>query len=907
MDMNELGYDGRSLSASQLPRRSETAAAKTPWTSARCNRLLRPLSSKLALLRKEGQSQAESNVTPYATTNTTEGSSGNSGSVGLHPNPARALPDADAEWESNPRPRKKIKRTYSAKARIPASQEIEENGVEGRLYRFTSEAVIGLPSQLTLEARPCKTSTPIQDSHQYPKPLHAPNSRDSNPPQEVPKNLAPHNWKLVDGICKGLVALLKATELRETRSTSGCRSLLSICLRQAPKYIAEEELLSKADDPDSGIDVSSAVYSDLEEFGSMLGGGWEPLREVVRAHGIKMFTDAIEEGLLGPPVARHLFYLCLDVSAYDEAQCIIESLSTLATPTYQPWSKKTKQIPHDLHMIINNLDSLASRSGRQGFLYRHTAAMLDRGILAMTWISSRPMIGTWNGVIQSIAQQDEDAQSATFLIHTAVAISCRKADASTSLDVHELRLDKNAASHRPTLRSAKYGQTPESIVCTQRSSAISASHLLKEADCEVRSTLSSVLTVLSAITRLRTPAGPLSSIACNTWITVILQDLSLGARQAIDSRIQDSSPNMSTELHTDSLRLPLLAAGLAELPSSGCSSRVSQQQSPSLSNLAGLSSSNEASSFAGSFICAVARCCGRARSEDPFWVVQAIVQDLIKGSKSVGYDALTQKLCSDLALAAAFAYSEDTSRPNHLDWALQIESSLTGKGAGTPKPALVRTPARSIRQSKSGYRWEEGICEWIAKTPDLLLQKPSDVRPDIDHMGEPVTHVSEDLERTLPIPSELSPCAMSKKPAREAGRPQCGETKALHVLIQPKLSTCGQVRRLEKLISTNSCQRYKGTFPIRPFPKIYEDDDIDELSTPDSSQKETVALALTTMQEPPSISLSAKRKGWTDNNQNTHASKSSILISSIDQTLRTLKHNRELDIAEDELAVLFKW
>ncbi len=905
--MNESRYDEHPIrdcrpSHRQYPQySSDIAATKTPWTSARCNRLLRPLSSKIALLRKEGQPEPNCNAGRNAQ-NITAVPSGNGGRVGCPRHSAQAAADADAEWQSNPRPRKKIKQTYSTKARTLPLKDTEDDGSEARTCRSTSEAVIGLPLQLTLEARPSETSSTIEDNDQCSRPLPSQYLRAANPSQGFPKELAPNTWRLIDGIGKGLVALLKATDCEKSPLTSGCRSLFSTCSRQIPKYIAEEDHVANAEDKDGDIDISSAVYSDLEEFGSMPGGGWEPLREVARAHGISMVTDAIEDGILGLPVARHLFHLCLDVSAYDEAQCIIESLTRLATPTDQPLLKKARHLPHDLHMIVNSLDSLASRTGRDGFLYRHTAAMLDRCILPTTWISSKPMVGTWNKAIQSIAQEDGNAQSAVVLLHTAIAMSYRKVDAIPSLDVDDLRLEIHVASHRPVLRSGSFGQLSESNVWSQRSSAISGSSLSKETDGGVPSTLSNLLTVLSAITRLRVSTVSSHTNACNTWITTVLYDLSMEARRAIDLMRRESSPNLLIKLHADSFRLPLLAAGLAELSSSGCSSHVSQPQAPWLSDLASLSSSNEALSFAGLFICAVARCCGRARSEDPFESLQAIVQDLIKASKFIYYDGQTRRICSDLALAAAFAYSEDTSRPYHLDWALQLELDITGKAASTPKAALVRTPARSIRQSKSGYRWEEGICEWIAMTPDLLLHKLSDVRPETDGMEEPVNHMEQTLDERLPRSSEMSPCAASKKPAKAGGKPRRDGSQALQVLIQPKLNSCSRSSRLEKLSSMKTYQPSKKTFALKSLARIYDDNDFDELSTPGSSQEDT--LARSTLQELPNSVLSMKRKRWSGHKQNTYRSDNWISTASTMPMSRILEQHHGLDMAEDELAML---
>lgn len=909
------GYYGRLMTVDQPEYRqcqshtAEAAVTKSAWTSARCNRLLRPISSKIALLRKETQIGSEPDTHAYAST-ISAGPSGSVRSVECFTAPARAASNADidSEWESNPRPRKKIKRTYSGRTKTGSQEKDGNIGINTRATFFENEAVIRLPPQLTLEVSGSAMAATIEATDQCAETIQGQNARENHQSQGLPRQLAPSNWKLLDGICKGFIALLKVTDIQKTQSPSGCRSLFSTCLRQVPKYIAESEVLSKAEDPDTDVDVSSAIYNDLEDFGTMPGGGWEPLGEVVRAHGTKLVTDAIEEGSFLPKVARHLFCLCLDIAAYDEAQCIIESIA-LVTLSSQSVEKLPKIVLPGLDMIVNNLKNLASRSGRQGLMYLRLSAMLDQGTFPITWISSKPMVAVWNKVIQSIAREDGSAESAAILLRTAVNKSYRTADTVSSMDVHSTRLDLYVASHRPVLRSTHSGHAPESANIKE-SSIPTSSSLCQKVRQEVHFTISSVLTVLSAITRLQTPAGLSDPNAYYTLIDSELHQLSVKARQTIDLSSQKFGPSDTATLHADSLRLPLLAAGLAEITSNWHNARsadTSQRQCSSLVHLSGLPSSNETLASAGSFLCAVARCCGRARSEDPFEVIQAIVQDLIKTAKSTHHDTQTRKSCEQLAIAAAFAFSEDTSRPTHLDWALQVELTLTGRGAGTPKPVSVRTPARSIRQLKAGYRWEEGICEWIAKTPNLLLPKASDTMSHTVHLEELYSHEREVLKREMPLPSELSPCAVSRQTARMANRPTNVETKALHVLVPAKPSSGNWKQTSKEVRSTDASKWPKKPAYSGSFPRIFGDSDLDELSVPESSQEKESTRALPTIRIPPNASSCDSRRRRKIQIRNPYAAKTSTSKSSIIKESQKSRDHHEPDISDDELAGLFRW
>ena len=910
--MAQLGYDEHSP-LGKVGRKQETlhsvdslhiTTSKSPWTSARCNRLLRPLSSKIALLRKERQFETKQNeqesglsgALSHGSTNTPGAVNKDEGSGNCRRAACLMLKDAAGEWETSPRPSKKLRRTYSSRAKITSTREEANEDVGSQSQDRPSCTVIGLPTELSLEARSDGTVRLSEKIGEVPGHVVS----ETFPPRDLPKYLAPSNWKLVDGICKGFVALLKATHIRTPISTKGCRSLLSTCLTQIPEYIAEEEILAKIDDPDTDVDVSNLVYNDLEEFGSMPGGGWEPLRQVVRAHGIKMITNAIEEGLLGLQVSRHLFHLCLDVSAAGEAQYIIESLTRLTERGDETSPTSTKEPPLNLHMIINSMGSLASRFGKSGFLHRHTAAMLDKGILTVDWISSKAMIGTWNDVIRSITQNDSDAQSATLLLQTAIAVSCQNTSSMLRPNVHDVRLRIRKSTNRPTLRSTKNDQAINNMASSQPlETAISKS---SDKDIKTSSNLRNVLSALSAIARLQSQGSLHTKDQLCTWVATILHDIALEAVRAIELWSEGNGCNRLGASNSGPLCLSLLAASLTELLSIEFLTDVSEQCVPSLTRLAELLVGDEIMKDAGPFICAVARCCGRAKSEDAFDVIKIIVQELTMASRVFGYSRSIQKLCKDLALAAAFTYSSDTSRPVHLDWALQVELDLTGKGSFTPRPAAVKTPVRGNARNKGSFRWEEGICEWIAKTPNLLLQKPAVAKSDNDHDTDWPRALSIEVKQALPSLPEMSPCRMKKAAKIEPGNRESGEVKALHVLIPiggGRRGEDGSGRQSSSCsIVTQPCKR---SLRSRLKQNIYENNGRDQESLSRLSQEESLALA--TLDGAPSSKIGFKRKRQSEKEQksdrasNPYHAPSKLHPEEIDQ-------DPEMgDI--DELALLF--
>lgn len=671
------------------------------------------------------------------------------------------------------------------------------------------------------------------------------------------------NRRLIEGICKALEALLRATTCEKTIDNGGCRSLFSICSRQVPSYIAEDQRLTDKENPEDDIDVASEVYAELEAFGSAPDGGWESLREVVRAHGISLVGEAIQEGLIELPLARHILSLCLGLAAYDEAECVIECMISLVKTRHLP-PKESRSIcatvsqpvvkwapSHRLHAtlqtyeasrVVGTLNYYVSQSGRHGFRYRQTAVMLADGILPLNWISSKAMIECWNGVIRSITQQDDHAQSAALLLQTAISRSYRRGilNAKANSQVHDLRLRTcEPTTLRPTLRSYKPGQTEEMLVESQPVGSGEAGAHPDDIDNAIQSTFSNILTVLSTINILRSPKLGLDSCHPDLLSTEILRDMASEIRQVLELFSVASYANRSWSVPARSLRLPLLSAGLVSLASRKAGTEISQNEMLDLATLANLPSSKESLSIGGSFLGEVARCCDEAGSGVGFRFVQNMVQDLISIAISTIYDTPTRRFCSGIAHAAAFAFSEDTGQPRHLDWALDVEGTITRTFDDSLKVVVDKTPARAVMRTNSGYKWEEGICEWIAKTPALALQRPT----TIEHFYNDGTYgeaLKSTIVRALPFSSAIAPCVTDRQlpqPKRRRGGRECDSREIGNVK-----GSCGNSNSSEKLLFIRASSRTHNVTRAQCLQNVDAANDLDELSAPESTQKKPVAL-----------------------------------------------------------------
>ena len=787
----------------------------------------------------------------------------------------------ESDWEVSPRPWKKIKRTYSSRTLGQSSRELVDHDKDREL-KETRDDAIKLPFDFMVgSSAGYDKDLIVQDGQHDLSAQRGPPGAARGIPTDVQVLLGSQglgcavstrlsNRRLIEGICKALEALLRATTCGKANDYGGRRSLFSICLRKMPNYIAEEQRLTNDENPENDIDVASEVYADLEAFGSVPDNGWAPLREVVRAHGISMVREAIEEGLIELSLSRHILSLCLGLAAYDEAECVIGSMVTWAksrlpppkgniacsaalTDSVKKWGSSQKShatvLTGETSRIADALRYFVSHTGRYGFMYRQMAVMLEDDVLPVDWLSSKVMIECWNGVIRSITQQDDHAQSAALLLQTAISKSYRREapNAKASPRVHDVRLRAcRPVTVRPILRSSKSSQKVKAVVESQPVKPEEAGVQQDEKDNALQSTFSNILTVLSAINILRSPKSGLDT---NFLSVVLLRDIALEIRQALELANTNSHANDLWPVPPKQLCQPLLSAGLVSIASRTAGTEISPNEIIDLATLASLPFNKDLVCDAGSFLCAVARCCNEGRMGNNFGFIQATVQDLISIAVSNTYEKQTRKFCGSIAHATAFAFSEDSGLPKHLEWALEVEGTITRTVDDSTSVIIDKTPARGIMRNKSGYKWEEGICEWIAKTPASALQEPTIVA-GVDHDSTDGEARKVTLVQALPLMRGLSTCAPHRppfRPTRRSGRrgASCGGSE-----MGKSQRSCGNSHPSEKLLLVRVSPRCQKV-PLAPsLPKVDMANDLDELSTSKSSYEERIALRET--KNPPS-------------------------------------------------------
>ena len=722
---------------------SPVNSGQIPWTKARCYRLLRPLSSRIELFRKQKRAYLKQCNISYRDNSSQSLDSScqiTDGSFALsstYQGNREALEKGDdPDWAPENRPRKRLKRTYSSKS---SSQNSEQAVTDSLIARpRPTEVKIRIPlAQLQDQSHNPSNQRTVQknvhpnlsqevDCHdkgvistkavsQGRKRLNS--IRESF--RNMAKSTAPSEWILINGLYNGLDALLKATARSKDPTNVGARSLFATCIRKVPERMFEEQKMAEDADPDYDDDAGSFIYEDLESYGSSETGGWIPLREVARAHGINYLVKAIEDGWIKPSVARGLVIICLGASAFDEAQQLIDGLIRTMRPLSRPRSLSESLFNFHGRLCPYTLNDFSHRSGHHGFLYRQLAQLFSTGLIPIEWIASHDMAECWNQVIGHIVQDDNHARDAECLLRTAVAVAHSGPCTSINDEIHAYRLRMHAVQNSE-LHKTRLDQSllPYSS-STDKSRDTTLDRTFRTA---VTNTLTNLLTVLLSI-NLASDVSCLKGISVGCIGPTLLQTLALEANHSYQMSRCSVNENLDVGDRTARLSVPIFAYGILKMMlKAGKSGDTTLDMGwlEILSNLHGQASTVNSLS---SFICALAHCCDQAAPMDGFEHLQEIVGYLLNLSKSRERSTSARRYIHRIAIDAAFEFAEGTKKRKHLDWVLELEESIEGDYSQSALQTPGRTPSKPSSKRAPGFRWEEGICEWVARTPAVIVTK----------------------------------------------------------------------------------------------------------------------------------------------------------------------------------------
>jgi hypothetical protein len=668
------------------------------WTAGRCRRLLRPITSRIELLRRDRFHTAGNSVSiqdpPTAST------------IKLHKDQEGSIGD-EACWASR---RKRVRRTYSARRKSQDGSGFER--VPGNL---TAPGKRNQGHKASLQPGEFLVPTPILNRSKAPieasgrdlvpdlssmapskaKVLIRPHSRYATKNGElhlelsktmrwISKTTNAATYKVYEGIYNSLEALFKATmphdELAQLPaydksryqfgSSSGfgasqSKSLLSMCLRSVPNWIKEEENRAAVEaGHKSAFDtrvISTEIYSDLESLGTA-ELGWKHLKTVVRIHGVQAISDAIQEGLLESHFASALVMLCVHTSSADDGERLLTSF--LKAFEY-PNPKSIQSHPHDDSALLPlfTVEKFVKHTERAGYYHRQVDGLITSGLLSMTWLGTNYFCSVWTSVFRCLSN-DPSNRDATKFLTNILPLLCTAQSSSTG-EQEDLSPNENS------MLSALNNTLTSVLITLLSMSLLSGSH--------TRS--------ISQILRSTIIDGQLASLKLDSHVYVLVAMANLLA---------------SVEVDQDASFMREIVESLAE--------RCRQlSQAPSFKDRI------------SSFVCSVARCCGRGSSGNGFEYLKILLERLMVFRALDNTE--TSWVLQEIIVDSAFVFQCNVPNEEHVQYAQHIRTRLHGS-LTQPKasPSLCRTI------SEDGFRWEEGINEWVVATPATKLRGLQGIR-----------------------------------------------------------------------------------------------------------------------------------------------------------------------------------
>lgn len=667
------------------------------WTAARCQRLLRPISSRIAPLRKlayiTDSQRSEKSQAPKSKT------------ADLAPN-GRAgpgQPSNDPEWLRRGNVRLNLK-SYSSKDKAMKRDGVQSAPTtKSTRGRVQDDSLISLPTPF--KARAMRRHTPSKNQTEELKstPCAKIGSKISKRPKKDPFSFAPvamqsaelydrqtfeKVFELHQGVVDGFSLLLQKTDIQEpeqsrlSRSTHGARSLFSACLRRVPHYIQAEEDWRKSVDPDDETDVCAEVYEELEEIGS--SSGWTPLREVVRAHGIKLVNDIIQDKLVSVKTRAELANIPLQHDAVLDALKLVRTFAH-TLPLKRPYNSASPLFDGCLASLadadIFSAGSLGARISILGSLYQS-------GRLHVSWIATKDMATTLSRAVRSLAvDSSRDYDHATQFLRGIVMQALELQSISTA--------DTRLVKEEPT-------------------KAIHTSQALLGGALRTIDSLLTVLTAISIISNIqnkqtadlrnphRTARALVQSLAMSVLIEseAGLQEQSVTATR-IKSRILASA--LISNIDQDRVAKDMayvgnkdLILGLASMPEHVVDGHTIMEDT-------------------SSFVCNLAMCCGQSLSLSAQTILEELVQNLLLCSETAG--ASEKGYLQQLALESALGFVLLSSTRESKVFAEKIEHMVKQNVSLPGKPKTMKQSQMRKSVKRESFRWEEGLCEWIAATP----------------------------------------------------------------------------------------------------------------------------------------------------------------------------------------------
>lgn len=635
---------------------------------------------------------------------------------------------------------------------------------------------------------------------------------------------------IVDGICPVFEAFLRATSNRKPETTHGAKSLLSMALGKVSDYIRDEQKShDESEDKDEDVDVADAIFTEMEDFYGLPGGGWKPLKELVRAHGIRLVCESVRKKWISPQTTQRLILSSLRLPSHEAAKSLFSSLLSIAPGIERPKGLHnclfSNISPSERSILSPYLDMVSTGTpGHLSFFFQEVRLLILRGVVPVEWMATESMKPFMNRAVQSISCGDENFYSAIEFLEAVVLVA-----AGIDPSIYEFTVASLRSTKRTRLRPSnrlRSGTRPLSDDRTDSRATSAPSHLRTA----LNNTLSSLITLLCGIHVSRFGVGTEDPVLVSSPARDMIARLSTAVQQDIELRCSHLKSEF-TALQSTRCSYILLGEYLCLGANFGNGNDGEDEGASLLSNfdsfIQTMSHRKDLLGDLSALVEQVVSCCGRALGTDGFEELKGFSQ-ILTSSITDSYPSL-KLLLGKVAVESAMSFAESTQHADHHDWATCIQTKAAEYSPIQDSSDDADCPTPSLPLSKTGFRWEDSIGEWVAKTPAAISAKKSYIDtgcrttiPDSeDSYSSPVQRFS-DRKTSFAILEDSSSVVSSSPPQSCQKRKRVDSSPFVFDTVPRKRSRaaieCGEVTaHLPATTSPSRPQRLRQKHAWKPY------------------------------------------------------------------------------------------
>lgn len=385
------------------------------WTAARCNRLLRQITSRVAHLRHMVNEAVDVNRTTKR-------------AVG----PNEELPE-----------KKRVRHTYGgrrAKA-MPLRERDGNISTPPRVMRALGAMRPHLPSSPAVLCCPtpahqtlptnrlsafCNRGSDATDNQSQARFRH--HGSASRLLKQISGDTPPDRLKIYQAILTWLKRLLQLTD--ERKLEPGRKSLLGMCLRKMPECIDEMDAWDRLEAETLGVssmwksdDAAATIYRELEAFGGS-EYGWKPFKHLVKSHVIQVLSHATEEGLFTSEFVTTMASTCVDMQCNEEAERLLVALGqTSVLPGERSPSCRSSNPAQSRELCHRALVDLSVGDSYTSVILPALGSAISRQQLLIEDIPAKQRASIWKAAFAALHNISTANQGVRFLVPTLSALA----------------------------------------------------------------------------------------------------------------------------------------------------------------------------------------------------------------------------------------------------------------------------------------------------------------------------------------------------------------------------------------------------------------------------------------------------------------------------------------------------